>query len=191
MRALVLLTICVASCALNACIPTPARRDITIHPLSEVTCPSFCLYHGVKKPIAIKWLRVSAPGDTRSDRKTVWELAYAPESVPEPKPGAPTLSDLVQPPEPDVIPVKPFSCITYGRAPPGYKEQTPAAPLIPDTWYSVGADHRAERTYPAVLSFIIRSDSSGRSSTLEYKHYGGSFTRVGVITNLNTTEVTK
>ena len=178
MRVLVALIICIASCALNGC--TPGRGSVRIHPLSEVTSPAFCLHTGAKKPIAIKWLQVSTYAEERWE--TLWELAYAPEGTPEPKSQNPTLSELVNPPKPADTPARPFSCITYGRPPPGYKEKTPAAALIPDTWYSVEVDYRAERVYPAHLYFIIKSDSSGRSSKLEYKYLHGSSTRVHVIT---------
>ena len=160
MRGRIALIICIASYALNGCVP--GRGFVTIHPLSEVTSPTFCLHTAVPhEPIPTKWLKVSTYAEERW--KTLWELAYAPEG-----------SD---------IPARPFSCITYGRPPPGYKEKAPAAALIADKWYSARLDDNADGAFPyAELHFIIRSDSSGRTTKLEYLYPGGYDKRVHVIT---------
>ena len=187
MRGLVALIICIGLSTASGC--TPGRGFVALHPHSEVTSPTFCLHTGAPhEPIPIRWLKVSTYHEERWE--TLWELVFAAEGAPEPKPRNPTLSELVQPPTEAVIPARPFSCITYGRVPPGYKETTPAAPLIPDTWYAARVDYRAEHVYPADLRFFIISDSSGRPIKLEYR-YLGSDKRVHVITNLTTTEVRK
>lgn len=179
MRGLVALIICIASCALHGC--SVGRGRVTIHPLSEVTQPVFCL----PGPRPIKWLKISTSDET------VWALVYAPEAAPDPPPQPPTLSDLVQPPAAAAISVRPFSCITYGRAPPGYTEKAPAAPLIPGKWYSALVDYRgAGHAYPAYLRFIIRADSSDKPIKLEYRSPLSHDKRIHRITNLNTTEVT-
>lgn len=187
MRVLVALILCIASCALNGCMGTAGT--ITIHPHSDVTRPKFCR-HSVDKPIPIMWLSVSTYGADRWE--PVWELAYTPESAPEPKPQNPTLSELVGPPKAADTPARPFSCITYGRSPPGYKEKAPAAPLIPDKGYSVWIRENPDgRGFFSELHFSIKSDSSGRPIKLEYHYPGGPDRRVHVVTKPNTTEVAK
>ena len=148
-----------------------AGPHVLPHPHSELTAPTFCLYEGVfrleseehNKPAPInsiqvcrhtkindepidwsKWLEYA---DIRpyTDQDS-WEIEYAPDGK----------SDL---------PDRRFSCITYGKAPPGYIEKIPAQPLIPERLYTVSI-----RGYPVggVLSFVIRVDSMGRPTHLEY-----------------------
>ena len=179
MRSVVAILICIAFCALNGCSIGRAGY-FRIHPLSAVTKPEFCFYNNAKKPKPIRWLEV------RDNKETLWELVYAPE-----EPGTPTWESKYEPPSPPDIPARPFSCITYGRAPPGYQEKTPAAPLMPDTWYSARVHYRAGGVYPAHLRFIIRPDSSGQSGTLEYHYYRGDYIRAHVSPNRNTNEGTR
>ena len=113
------------------------------HPHSELTAPTFCLYEGVfrleseqhNKPAPIYSMRVERRnkiddepidwskwmeyGDIRpSIDQVAWEIEYAPDGKSDP-------SD------------RRFSCITYGKAPPGYIEKIPAQPLIPERLYTV------------------------------------------------------
>ena len=69
----------------------------------------------------------------------------------------------------DLDVTRPFSCLIYGKAPPGYDETTPAVPLIPERLYTVlllskhGTPHNS-------MYFIIRADSTGHPTQLE-THY--------------------
>ena len=134
----------------------------SIHSLSEVTEPTFCLHRG-SEPRGITRLRVIRgdkvnderiewleSGDTwlweGPDQKT-WILEYAPDTS-DPR-------------------VKPFSCITYGKAPPGYKEKLPAVPLTPERLYYVEIE-TSDAVSSAEMFFITRLDPMGRPFKLEY-----------------------
>lgn len=60
-----------------------------------------------------------------------------------------------------------FSCITYGKVPPGYDEKIAAVPLIPEKLYTVLLDPQ-EVTARGGMYFIIRLDSAGHPTQLEY-----------------------
>ena len=64
---------------------------------------------------------------------------------------------------------KPLSCITYGKAPPGYDELIPPLPLIPERLYTVSIGQTNLRRVGRV-HFIIRADSAGHPIQLEVKH---------------------
>ena len=71
-------------------------------------------------------------------------------------------------PDPEAEPSpRPFSCITYGKVPPGYIEKIPAEPLSPERLYTVLLDPK-EVTARGGMYFIIRVDSAGRPTQLEY-----------------------
>ena len=167
-RSIVSLLICIGCLVLSGC--RPFRHGI-IHPHSKVTEPIFCLYDGRfhfedVKPLPIGKIRVHQEGVFDDERmewskwleqkplskgpfQEVWHIEYAPDS-----------SD---PPE------KPFSCIIYGKVPPGYEEQTAALPLIPERVYSVFIMD-IDDTFPMTwVYFIIRADSQGRPTHLEYE----------------------
>ena len=135
----------------------------SIHPHSEIMAPIFCLHGGDSNPRAITRITVlrdekvsnhpiewPESGNTwlwRGGDQVAWILEYVPDAA------APS--------------VKPFSCITYGKAPPGYKEKAPALPLTPERLYYVAIEN-ADATAEVVLFFISRLDSMGRAIKLEY-----------------------
>ena len=76
-------------------------------------------------------------------------------------------------PDDSYPPANTYACITYGKAPPGYKEKSPALPLTPERFYRVliqteDADADAE------MYFVIRLDSVGRPVKLEYLFVHGA-----------------
>ena len=148
----------------------------SIHPHSEIVAPTFCLHLG-SEPRGITRLTVSRgdkvnderiewleSGDTwlwkGADQKA-WILEYAPDA-----------SDP---------PAKTFSCITYGKAPPGYKEKTPALPLTPERLYYVAIE-REDAQADAMIFFIIRLDPMGRPVKIEYTPSNHDAHNVKVIT---------
>ena len=64
-------------------------------------------------------------------------------------------------------PAKPFSCITYGKVPPGYKEKAAALPLIPERLYSALILDIGRGAPNSWVYFIIRSDSTGNPIKIE------------------------
>ena len=167
-RSIVSLLICIGCLVLSGC--RPFRHGI-IHPHSSVPEPIFCLYDGQfhsedVKPLAIGKMRVVQAGVFDDERmewskwleqkplfkgpwQVVWHIEYAP---------APS-----DPPE------KPFSCIIYGKVPPGYEELTAALPLIPERVYSAMILNINEEGPLSSIPFIIRADAQGRPTHLEYK----------------------
>ena len=143
------------------------------HPHSELTAPTFCLYEGVfrleserhKKPAPINYIRVyrhtkinDEPIDwskwmeyadirPRTDQ-VAWEIEYTPDGKSKP--------------------FHPFSCLTYGKAPKGYIEHIAAQPLIPERLYRVQILPKGI-TPMAWVFFVIRADSTGRETHLEYR----------------------
>ena len=138
------------------------------HPHSELTTPTFCLYEGPfrleserhKKPKPINYIQVQRLNKINDEPidwskwleyadirphidQVAWEIEYAPDSKSDP-------------------PDRRFSCITYGQVPPGYIEKIPAQPLIPERLYSVLIK------WGGVLAFVIRVDSMGHPTHLEY-----------------------
>ena len=153
--------------------------DPSLHPHSKMMAPTFCLHGGKSEPRAITEIAVirgKKVNDERiewhesdfpwramwegDDQVAAWVLEYAPDG-----------SDP---------PANTYSCITYGKAPPGYKEESPALPLTPERLYRVmiwneDASHATE------MYFIIRLDPMGRPVKLEYTPVGGAH-HVQVIT---------
>ena len=152
----------------SGCVPHSMGPHGLPHPHSELTAPTFCLYDGPfrleserhKKPLPINYIRVKRlnkiddePIDWNKWREyadirpsidqVAWEIEYAPDVKSDP-------------------PDRRFSCITYGKAPPGYIEKIPAQPLIPERLYTV-----LLRPW-GVLMFVIRVDSQGEPTHLEY-----------------------
>ena len=151
----------------SGCVIDSAGNHGLPHPHSELTAPTFCLYDGAfrleserhKKPLPIYYVRVKRQtkindepidwnkwmeyGDIRpSIDQVAWEIEYAPDGKSDP-------------------PERRFSCITYGKVPPGYIEKIPAEPLIPERLYTVSISGYA-------VYFVIRVDSMGRPTHLEY-----------------------
>ena len=85
---------------------------------------------------------------SRDTDQVAWVMEYAPDPESEPSP-------------------RPFSCITYGKVPPGYEETIPAVPLIPERLYTVLLETQ-EVTTRGGMYFIIRLDSAGHPTQLEY-----------------------
>ena len=162
--------ICIVYLFSSGCVrlgPEPS-----VHPHSEVTAPTFCLYDGddPQAIVLIHVMRRSKDDDERIDimewsSKTpwaatdqmAWKIEYAPDPEAQPSP-------------------RPFSCITYGKVPPGYIETAPAVPLIPERLYTVFIGDKSERSARLVL-FIIRASDTGSPVKLEYSidpiHYHG------------------
>jgi len=62
----------------------------------------------------------------------------------------------------------PVTTIEYGTVPPGYKEEHPALPLIPEKIYVADVSGMSY-TYPSrPIRFVIRSDENGTPVKLEY-----------------------
>ena len=137
----------------------------SIHPHSEIMAPTFCLHDGKSEPRAITGIAVVRGEKVNDERiewlesddpwiamwegrdQAAWVLEYAPDG-----------SDPL---------VKTFSCITYGKALPGYKETIPALPLTPERLYRVMIKTK-DVDGDAMMYFIIRLDSVGRPVKLEY-----------------------
>ena len=155
-------------CLVSSGCVTDSWRHGLPHPHSELTAPTFCLYDGPfrleserhKKPLPIYYVSVhrrnkidDEPIDWSKWREygairphtdqNSWEIEYVPDSKSDP-------------------PERRFSCITYGQVPPGYIEKIPAEPLIPERLYSVLLKSGG------VLLFVIRADSQGEPTHLEY-----------------------
>ena len=151
----------------------------SLHPHSEITAPTFCLHDGNSEPRAItritvvrdekvnderiEWVESGPPVWHRLWRggdQLAWVLEYAPDG------SAPL--------------VKTFSCITYGKAPPGYREKSPALPLTPERLYRVEVETEDAQA-GALMYFIIRLDAMGRPVKLEYAPAHGGAYKVQVI----------
>ena len=192
LRAIIALLIGISSLFSSGCA---SKRELHgfAHPHSDVTAPTFCLHEGDAHdkdapPVPIyrivvlrdkqkranqrlEWRNWRLWRMTRSDVNDVawemehgsqltevrlnqytdqvaWEMEYAPDPEAHPSP-------------------RPFSCITYGKVPPGYDEKIPAVPLIPERLYVVLLDPQ-EVTARGGMYFIIRLDSTGHPTHLEY-----------------------
>ena len=164
MRVIVVFLIGVGCLILSGCVPI--RADSSLHPHSAVITPTFCLYEGndPKPIVSIIVERRSKDDDQRIEimewrRKLPWaasdQNAWILEYAPDP-------SDPYQ---------KPFTCITYGKAPPGYKQAAPAMSLIPERLYTVSFANRTRgnsKRWARTLFFIIRADPTGRPVKVEY-----------------------
>ena len=162
--------ICIVCLFSSGCVrlgPEPS-----VHPHSEVTVPTFCLYDGdaPQSIVSIHVVRRSKDDDERIDimewsSKTPWaaadQMAWKIEYAPNP--------------DAQLSP-RSFSCITYGKVPPGYIETIPAVPLIPERLYTVFIGDNSKRSAGLVL-FIIRASDTGSPVKLEYSidpiHYHG------------------
>ena len=172
LRTIVALFVCIGCLVSSGCLK--GLHGLT-HPHSDVTAPTFCLYKVWKNgwedehalPVPIYLIRVTRAekfsGDERfewrnwcswrkgrdSDEVT-WEMEYVPDDEAHPL-------------------ARPFSCITYGKVPPGYIETIPAQPLTPERVYTVRLQSEGGKPMSWVY-FIIRADSTGRLTQLEASH---------------------
>ena len=89
-------------------------------------------------------------GRGRDSDEVTWEMEYVPDDEAHPL-------------------ARPFSCITYGKVPPGYIETIPAQPLTPERVYTVRLQSEGGKPMSWVY-FIIRADSTGRLTQLEASH---------------------
>ena len=174
LRAIVVLFICIGCLVSSGFLR--GLHGLT-HPHSDVTAPTFCLYEGWKDgweaeralPVPIYRIRVTRAekfsGDERFEwrdwhswRKgrdsyeVTWEMEYVPDDKAHPL-------------------ARPFSCITYGKVPPGYIETIPAQPLMSERVYTVRLQSEGE-TPMSWVYFIIRADSTGHLTQLEASHDG-------------------
>ena len=118
--------------------------------ISAVMAPTFCLLNGTAEPAPIEKIWVYSYKD--GPRKNMWILEYVPA------PSQPS--------------VRPFSCITYGKVPPGYREKAAALPLLPERSYQVRIERWDDNSVvPAELSFIIRLSPSGAPVKLQYSSH--------------------
>ena len=166
--------ICIVCLVSSGCVIIAGTP--TIHPHSDIMVPTFCLHIG-SEPREITRLRVRR-GDKVNDERIEWlesgdtwlwdgadQEAWSLEYVP----------DASDPP------ANTYSCITYGKAPPGYKEKAPALPLTPERLYYVAIE-REDATADAMIFFIIRLDPMGRPVKIEYTSSNHDAHNVKVIT---------
>ena len=172
MRAIAVLFICIGCLVSSGCLR--GLYGLT-HPHSDVVAPTFCLYEGWKDgwedehalPAPIYLIRVTRAekfgGDERFDWRNwrswrkgrsadlvIWHIQYLPDDESHPL-------------------ARPFSCITYGKVPPGYIEKIPPLPLIPERMYTVSIGSTGLSPVARVY-FIIRADSTGCPIQLEANH---------------------
>lgn len=178
-------TVLIILLGISGCADLSGRA--TIYPHSEVDLPTFCLYRESlrsqnpersqnSEPIPIRRLVVSQyvkANDERIEWKTWheprpsgWGEAWQEWLDRRPTRGLKKTVWFVQYlPDPLYQPLKPFSCITYGKAPPGYRERAPALPLTPETLYYVSLS--SIEGHQGDMWFIIRTDTSGVPVKLE------------------------
>ena len=168
-QAIVVFLICVGCLVSSGCQRINLQRGYT-HPHSAVTAPTFCLYEGWDEhaqPTPIYEISVTRQETFSDDKRfewrnwrswrkgryadqVTWEIQYVPDDH-------------------DQVVTKPLSCITFGKAPPGYDEPIPPVPLIPERIYYVSI---RPKNLPPIsgVYFIIRADSTGHPTQLEVNH---------------------
>lgn len=140
-----------------------ARMDALciLHPHSSVTSPTFCYYRESwrgntpsnwersqnSEPRAIARLEVFLIHGDWVMEEEAWVIHYLPD---------PLYKEL-----------QPYSCITYGQLPPGYREKAPASPLIPERHYGVRIESLKGHYEGGYISFYIRLDANGQPAKLE------------------------
>ena len=137
----------------------------SIHPHSEIMTPTFCLHGGKSEPQAITGIAVER-GEKVNDERIEWRESDLPW-IAMWKGRDQAAWVLEYAPDGSNPPVNTYSCITYGKAPPGYRETTPALPLTPERLYRVTIQTE-DADANASMYFIIRLDSVGRPVKLEY-----------------------
>ena len=167
-RVIVVFLICVGCLGSGGCQTLTLEHGYT-HPHSAVTAPTFCFYEGRdehSQPIPIYEIIVARQEKISGDERFEWDNwrswrkgRYYADQV--------TWEIQYVPDDHDQALTKPLSCITYGKAPPGYDEKIPAVPLIPERLYAVLLETQ-EVTARGGVYFIIRLDLAGHPTQLEY-----------------------
>ena len=195
LRAIIALLIGISSLVSSGCASKRKLHGFA-HPHSAVTAPTFCLHEGDAQdknapPVPIYRISVLRDkeksgdqrldwrnwrfwrgwrGGRRPDNEVAWEREYGNPSA-EARLNRYTdevawVMEYAPDPEAEPSP-RPFSCITYGKVPPGYKEKTLAVPLIPERLYVVLLEPQ-EVIARGGMYFIIRLDSTGHPTRLEH-----------------------
>ena len=150
----------------------------SLHPHSDITAPTFCLHGGKSEPRAITGIAVER-GEKVDDERIEWIGSEEPWiAMWEGRDQAAWVLEYT--PDGSAPLMKTYSCITYGKAPPGYKEKSPALPLTPERLYRVTIQTKDAQS-DAGMYFIIRLDSMGRPIKLEYAPAHGGAYNVQVI----------
>ena len=191
LRAIAVLLIGISSLFSSGCASASKLHGFA-HPHSDVTTPTFCLHEGDAQdknapPVPIyrisvrrdklkrgnqrlEWRNWGLWRDGRRGYPVAWEIEYG-DSVTEARLSRDTDQvawEMEYAPDPEAqSSPRPFSCITYGKVPPGYDETIPAAPLIPERLYTVLLETQ-EVTARGGMYFIIRLDLTGHPTQLEY-----------------------
>ena len=136
----------------------------SIHPHSQIMTPTFCLHGGKSEPLPITRIMVER-GEKVNDEPIEWSESATPWR------GLWKGADqeawvLEYTPDGSDPPANTYACITYGKAPPGYKENIPALPLTPERFYRVEVETE-DASHPAEMYFIIRLDPVGSPIKLE------------------------
>ena len=174
------LVVLIGLLATSGCITWAGEPSL--HPHSEIMEPTFCLHGGAGdvEPRAIT--RIAVVRDEKvNDERIEWVESGPPVWYRLWRGGDQLAWVLEYAPDDSASLVKTFSCITYGKAPPGYKEKSPALPLTPERLYRVKVETE-DAQVGAGMFFIIRLDSVGRPVKLEYAPAHGGAYKVQVIT---------
>ena len=172
MRVIAFFIISIGCLVLSGCPAISLQHSYT-HPHSAVTAPTFCLYRGEdehSQPIRIYEVIVTRSGKFSDDTRFEWHNWRPGEKG---SPSTDQVTWVIQYlPDDEAHPLaKPLSCITYGKAPPGYDEPIPPLPLIPERIYYVWI--RPKGLLPVEwVYFFIRADSTGHPTQLEVSHVG-------------------
>ena len=190
LRAIAVLLIGI-SCLFSSGCESKLKLHGFAHPHSDVTTPTFCLHEGEAHdenalPVPIYRIIVLRDKQKRGNQRlewrnwslwrdgrrypVAWEMEYE-DPVAEARLNRYTdqvawVMEYAPDPEAQPSP-RPFSCITYGKVPPGYDEKIPAVPLIPERLYAVLLETQ-EVTARGGMYFIIRLDLVGHPTQLEY-----------------------
>ena len=154
--------------------------DPSLHPHSEIMAPTFCLHGGKSEPLPITEIAVIR-GEKVNDERIEWVKSGPPVWWRLWKGGEQAAWVLEYAPDGSDPPANTYSCITYGKPLPGYKEKSPALPLTPERLYRVTIE-REDASHPTEMYFIIRLDPMGRPVKLEYTPAYTNSLNVQVIT---------
>lgn len=206
LRAIVILLIGISSLFSSGCAGKRKLHGFA-HPHSDVTAPTFCLHEGDAQdedapPVPIYRISVRRDKLKRGDQRlewrnwgvwrrdgrrgypVAWEIEHG-DSGAEARLSGDTDQvawEMEYAPDPEARPSpRSFSCITYGKVPPGYEETIPAAPLIPERLYTVVLETQ-EATARGGMYFIIRLDLAGHPTRLEYTLKPGRLDQIREIT---------
>ena len=169
MRRVIVVFLIGVGCLVSSGCQTIILQHGYTHPHSAVTAPTFCLYEGRdehSQPIPIYQIIVIRHEAFSDDKQFEWHNWRSGQGL-----DADQVTWEIQyvPDDHDQALTKPLSCITYGKAPPGYDEPIPPLPLIPERIYRVGI--RSKGLLPnSTAYFIIRADSMGHPTQLEVSH---------------------